>query len=74
MPKLSPKSNDYFFGAWKKQVGDTVKEGDPLFEVETEKVISEVPSDFNGVLKVQKVSEGDPVSVGDVVATIEVKD
>ncbi len=72
MPKLSPKSDDYFFGTWKKQPGDQIKKGDPLFEVETEKVISEVPSDFAGVLKEQKVSEGDPISVGDVVATIEV--
>ena len=35
MPKLSPKSTDYFFGSWEKQVGDQVKKGDILFEVES---------------------------------------
>lgn len=73
MPQLSPKSNDYFFGNWKKQPGDKVAKGDPLFEVETEKVISEVPSDFSGILKEQLVAAGDAVSVGDPVATIEVQ-
>ncbi|MBM6754401.1 biotin-requiring enzyme [Lactobacillus alvi] len=74
MPKLSPKSDDYFFGSWEKQVGDEVKKGDILFEVESEKVISEVPSDYNGVLKEQRVEEGNPISAGDVVAVLEVSD
>lgn len=74
MPQLSPKSNDYFFGNWKKQPGDKVAKGDPLFEVETEKVISEVPSDVSGILKEQVVAAGDAVSVGDTVATIEVRE
>ncbi|HJA73324.1 MAG TPA: lipoyl domain-containing protein [Candidatus Limosilactobacillus faecipullorum] len=74
MPKLSPKSTDYFFGSWEKQVGDQVKKGDILFEVESEKVISEVPSDFDGVLKAQCIEEGNPVSAGDVVAVLEVSD
>lgn len=72
MPKLSPKSDQYFFGSWLKQPGDTVKVGDVLFEVETDKVISEVQSQENGVLKTQTVQEGDATKVGDLVATIEV--
>lgn len=71
MPKLSPKSDEYFFGSWQKQPGDTVKKGDVLFEVETEKVTSEVQSQEDGVLKEQKVSEGDSVKVGQLVGTIE---
>ncbi|GAF40185.1 hypothetical protein FC83_GL001309 [Agrilactobacillus composti DSM 18527 = JCM 14202] len=72
MPKLSPKSDEYFFGSWLKEPGDTVKTGDILFEVETDKVISEVQSQEDGVLKEQKVAEGDSTKVGDLVATIEV--
>lgn len=72
MPKLSPKSDQYFFGEWHKQPGDAVKEGDVLFEVETDKVISQVESQEDGVLKEQKANTGDTTSVGDLVATIEV--
>lgn len=71
MPKLSPKSDDYFFGKWVKQPGDAVKSGDVLFEVETDKVISQVESQEDGVLKDQKVATGDSTKVGDLVATIE---
>lgn len=71
MPKLSPKSDDYFFGKWVKQPGDTVKIGDVLFEVETDKVISQVESQEDGVLTAQKVATGDTTKVGDLVATIE---
>ena len=72
MPKLSPKSDEYFFGTWENQAGEAVKKGDILFEVESEKVISEVPSDFDGTLKEQRVQEGAKVKVGDVVAVLEV--
>lgn len=71
MPKLSPKSDDYFFGKWVKQPGDNVKTGDVLFEVETDKVISQVESQEDGVLTAQKVATGDTTKVGDLVATIE---
>ncbi|MTV82519.1 lipoyl domain-containing protein [Secundilactobacillus folii] len=72
MPKLSPKSDDYFFGKWVKKPGDAVKTGDVLFEVETDKVISQVESQEDGILKDQKVATGDSTKVGDLVATIEV--
>lgn len=72
MPKLSPKSDEYFFGKWVKQPGDTVKTGDVLFEVETEKAISQVESQEDGILKAQEVATGDSTKVGDLVATIEV--
>lgn len=43
-----------------------------LFEVETDKVISQVESQEDGVLKEQNVNTGDTTNVGDLVATIEV--
>lgn len=73
MPKLSPKSDDYFFGKWLRNVGDEVKEGDVLFEVETEKAVSQVESQEAGVLKEQNVATGDETKVDDLVATIETK-
>ncbi|MFD0896691.1 biotin/lipoyl-containing protein [Loigolactobacillus binensis] len=72
MPKLSPKSDEYFFGEWQKEPGDSVEVGDILFEVETDKVVSQVESQEKGTLQAQKVAEGDTVKVGDLVATIKV--
>lgn len=74
MPKLGPKSDDYFFGEWIKNPGEAVKQDDILFEVETDKVISQVESEENGVLKEQKAATGDTTKVGDLVATIEASD
>lgn len=74
MPKLSPKSNQYFFGEWLKEPGDKVSKGDVLFEVETDKVVSQVESQETGVLKEHQVKAGQTVVVGDLVATIEVSE
>lgn len=72
MPKLSPKSDQYFFGTWEKQVGEHVQKGEVLFEVESEKVISEVPSEVTGVVAEQRVDEGATVKAGEVVAVVTV--
>ena len=55
---------------WLKQVGDTVAFDDPLFEVSTDKVDSEVPSPYDGVLLEILVNEGDTVPVGTAIARI----
>lgn len=74
MPKLSSKSNEYFMGEWKKNIGDTVKIGDPLFEVETEKVVNEVPCDYKGILKKKLIVSGESCKVGQEVAVIEMEE
>lgn len=51
--------------------GDTVSEGDPLMELETEKAVVELPSEYSGKITKIHVSEGDTVAVGSVVITFE---
>ena len=64
MPKLGETVTEGVVSQWLKQVGDTVAFDDPLFEVSTDKVDSEVPSPYDGVLLEILVSEGDTVPVG----------
>jgi pyruvate dehydrogenase E2 component (dihydrolipoamide acetyltransferase) len=47
-------------------VGDEVKEGDPILEVETDKAAVEIPSPYTGTVKEITIKEGDIVKVGDV--------
>jgi pyruvate dehydrogenase E2 component (dihydrolipoamide acetyltransferase) len=50
-------------------VGDEVKEGDPILEVETDKAAVEIPSPYNGTVREILVKQGDMVQVGDVLMT-----
>jgi pyruvate dehydrogenase E2 component (dihydrolipoamide acetyltransferase) len=70
MPKLGETVTEGTVGSWKKQVGDTIEFDDPLFEVSTDKVDSEIPSPYDGVLLEIVVSEGETVPVGAVLARI----
>jgi 2-oxoglutarate dehydrogenase E2 component (dihydrolipoamide succinyltransferase) len=57
--------------AWHKQPGETLKAGDALAEVETDKVVLEVSAPSDGVLGAQVRKQGETVKRGDVIATIE---
>jgi 2-oxoglutarate dehydrogenase E2 component (dihydrolipoamide succinyltransferase) len=70
MPKLGETVTEGVVSRWLKQVGDTVEFDDPLFEVSTDKVDSEVPSPYDGVLLEVLVNEGDTVPIGTTVARI----
>src|SRR4051812_6183193 len=70
MPKLRETGTEGTIGSWKKQVGDTVSFDDPLFEVSTDKVDSEIPSPYDGVLLEILVPEGETVPVGEILARI----
>ena len=50
MPKLGETVTEGTIGTWLKKAGDTVEMDDPLFEVSTDKVDSEIPSPYDGVL------------------------
>jgi pyruvate dehydrogenase E2 component (dihydrolipoamide acetyltransferase) len=54
-----------------KSAGDSVKEGDDLIELVTDKATFNMPSPVSGILKEILVSEGDQVKVGQIVARIE---
>src|SRR3954470_6409484 len=70
MPKLGETVTEGTIGSWRKQVGDRVEFDDPLFEVSTDKVDSEIPSPYDGVLLEILVPEGETVPVGSVLARI----
>jgi pyruvate dehydrogenase E2 component (dihydrolipoamide acetyltransferase) len=70
MPKLGETVTEGVVSQWLKQPGDPVAFDDPLFEVSTDKVDSEVPSPYDGVLLEILVSEGETVAIGTAVARI----
>lgn len=57
---------------WLKQVGDQVEEDDPIVEIATDKVDSEIPSPVTGKITRQLFKENDVPKVGDLIAVIEV--
>jgi len=70
MPKLGLTMTEGTIARWLKQVGDRVEPGEPLFEVETDKVTLEVEAEVSGVLSQILVSEGETVPVTEKVALI----
>jgi len=70
MPALGMAQDTGKLIAWLKQPGEAVAEGDPLFEVETDKATMEVEAQANGVLAQVTAKDGDDVPVGSVVAVI----
>ena len=64
MPKLGETVTEGQIGTWLKQVGDSVAFDDPLFEVSTDKVDSEIPSPYDGVIVEILVGSGETVPVG----------
>ncbi|WP_426726687.1 2-oxoglutarate dehydrogenase, E2 component, dihydrolipoamide succinyltransferase [Corynebacterium rouxii] len=70
MPELGESVTEGTITQWLKSVGDTVTADEPLLEVSTDKVDTEVPSPVSGVLLEIKFEEDDTVDVGDVIAII----
>lgn len=72
MPKLGLTMTDGIIAEWLVQPGDSFGQGDALFLVETDKVISEVPAEVPGVMVEHLAQEQDVVEVGKVVAILDV--
>jgi len=70
MPQLGETVTEGTITRWMKAIGEPVARDEPLFEVSTDKVDSEVPSPFAGVLREILVAEGDTVEVGARLAVI----
>jgi pyruvate dehydrogenase E2 component (dihydrolipoamide acetyltransferase) len=70
MPQLGETVNEGTVTKWFKNVGDAVVKGEPLFEVSTDKVDSEIPSPAGGVVTAIHVEEGETVDVGTILAVI----
>ncbi|QRV02848.1 2-oxoglutarate dehydrogenase, E2 component, dihydrolipoamide succinyltransferase [Arcanobacterium phocisimile] len=70
MPALGESVNEGTVTTWLKQVGDTVEADEPIVEVSTDKVDTEVPAPAAGVLSQIVVQEDETVEVGTILAVI----
>ena len=70
MPELGESVTEGTITTWLKEVGDTVEVDEPLLEVSTDKVDTEIPSPVAGVLLEIKAEEDDTVEVGEVIAVV----
>src|ERR671936_2047116 len=69
LPRLGQGMESGTIVKWLKSEGDQVEKGEPLYELDTDKVTQEVESDFSGVLLKIAVPEGE-VPVGTTIAVI----
>lgn len=70
LPQLAASMADGVVSKWLKGIGDSVAKGEPLFEVESDKVTTEVESPTAGLVRQILVPEGQKVDVGTVLAVI----
>ena len=70
MPRLSDTMEEGTISSWLKNVGDQVKEGEILAEIETDKATMEFESFYDGVLSHIAVNEGETVKVDELIAII----
>jgi pyruvate/2-oxoglutarate dehydrogenase complex dihydrolipoamide acyltransferase (E2) component len=73
MPDLATnEGTELGIARWLAELGQSVKRGQPLLEVETDKAVQEVEAVVSGVLEAIHVSAGQKVPVGTIIATIKV--
>src|SRR5438046_10038683 len=70
MPQMGESIVEGTLTKWLKKPGDHVERDEPLFEISTDKVDTEIPSPSAGVLSEILVEEGKTVSIGTVVGKI----
>ncbi|MCW5933826.1 MAG: 2-oxo acid dehydrogenase subunit E2 [Fimbriimonadia bacterium] len=71
MPELGESIVEGTIVRWIKKEGDSVQEDEPIVEIMTDKVNTELPAPASGVISKLLVGEGDTVAVGQEIATIE---
>src|SRR5438270_8861930 len=71
MPRLGESVSEGTVTRWLKKEGERVEADEPLLEVSTDKVDTEIPSPAGGVLKSIKVGEDETVEVGSELAVID---
>lgn len=72
LPKIGMTMEEATVVRFCKQRGEAFRAGDPLYEIETEKVSQEVEATADGVMLEHCVAEGDNVAVGSPVCVVEV--
>jgi 2-oxoglutarate dehydrogenase E2 component (dihydrolipoamide succinyltransferase) len=71
VPQLPESVTDATLVAWHKKAGDAISRDENLVDLETDKVVLEVPAPVNGTLKEIKIADGTTVTSGEVLAIIE---
>ncbi len=71
VPVLPESVSDATIATWHKKVGDTVRRDENLVDLETDKVVLEVPSTVDGILKEIKFDVGDTVNSQQVIGIVE---
>ena len=71
LPELTEGVNEAVVSFWHFKEGNTIKDGDEIVEMATDKAAFNVPCKFSGILKKIVAQEGDTVKVGGVLAIIE---
>lgn len=71
VPQLSESVSEAMLLSWNKKVGDAVKEGENLIDIETDKVVLELPAIKSGVLVKILKADGSQVGSGEVIAQID---
>ena len=71
VPVLPESVSDATIATWHKKAGDSVRRVENLLDLETDKVVLEVPAPVDGVIKELKFKQGDTVTSSQVVAIIE---
>ena len=70
LPRLADELVESTVSRWLKKAGDRVETGEPLVEIETDKVNAELESPVDGVLLEIVVAEGQMAAVGAVIARL----
>ena len=71
LPQMGESVAEATLTTWLKEVGDTIELDEAVFEIATDKVDSEVPSEVEGVLLEKRFEVDDVIKVGEVVAVIQ---
>src|SRR5690348_18372256 len=71
VPQLPESVQDATLVSWHKKAGDAVSRDENLVDIETDKVVLEVPAPVSGVLKEIRVKDGTTVGAGQVIAVLE---
>lgn len=71
IPKMGMDTTEVEILKWIVKVGDNVKKGDPVAEIEFEKATTEIESEVSGIIEEILFKEGDIVDVGSVICRIK---
>ena len=71
VPQLSESVSEATLVAWRKKAGEAVKRDENLIDIETDKVVLELPAPADGVIAKLIKNDGDSVTSGEVIAVID---